>query len=98
MAEIIYGKFSEVLRRNSVSTLELSDIPGKLGLVAQSYLNGNNPVATASKRTAQMWRKALLPYGIDIKVPVNVTRLSARVVVIELQPLAVPDWYSFEAA
>jgi len=98
MAEIIYGKFSEVLRRNSVSTLELSDIPGKLGLVAQSYMTGNNPLATASKRVGQKWRKALLEYGIDIKVPLDVTRLSARVVVIELQPLAVPDWYLLESA
>jgi len=86
------------LRRNSVSAFELADIPGKLGLVAQAYLNGNNPTATTAKSTARRWRKALLEYGIDIKVPLDCTRLSARVVVIELQPLAVPDWYSLEVA
>ena len=80
MAEIIYGRFSEVLKRNSVSSLDLADIPGKLGLVAKDYINGGNPHATASKRVGQKWRKALLPFGIDIAVPLDVTRIAARVV------------------
>lgn len=99
MAEVIYGRFTEVLQRNQVSTLDLSDIPGKLGLLASDYLNGGNPYGKAvSQRTAQRWRKQLLQYGVDIAVPLNVTRLSARVNVIELQPLTVPDWYSLESA
>lgn len=98
MAQVIYGKFSEVLRRSSVSTLELSDIPGKLGLVAKDYMNGGNPHGTAPASTARRWRSQLLGYGIDIAVPLDVTRLATRVVVIELQPLAVPDWYEQEAA
>lgn len=99
MAEIIYGRFSEVLKRNQVSTLNLSDIPGKLGLIAADYMNGGNPYGKAgTPRTAQRWRKDLLAYGLDIAVPCDVTRLSARCVVIELAPLEVPEWYSLEAA
>ncbi len=99
MAEIIYGRFTEVLERSHVSTLDLSDIPGKLGLLASDYLNGGNPYGKAGcQRTAQRWRKQLLKYGVDIAVPLNVTRLSARVNVIELTPLTVPDWYSLESA
>lgn len=98
MSKVIYGKFSEVLHRNSVSTLDLNEIPGKLGLIARDYMNGGHPFASAHVRAGQRWRKALLPYGIDIKVPLDVTRLAARVVVIELQPLEIPEWYKLDAA
>jgi len=98
MGQVIYGQFDDVLNRNSVSTLDLSDIPGKLGLVAESYMTGGNPYGKMTERTARRTRKALLQYGIDIAVPLDVTRLSARVEVIQLQPLEIPAWYNFEAA
>ena len=98
MGQVIYGQFDDVLKRNSVSTLDLSDIPGKLGLIAESYMTGGNPYGKMHIRTAQRHRKALLQYGLDIAVPLDVTRLSARVEVIQLQPLEVPEWYSLEAA
>ena len=98
MEKVIYGKFSQVLNRSSVNTFELNDIPGKLGLIARDYINGGNPfLNSGTKRTAQRWRKGLLAFGIDISVPLNVTRLSARVKVIEVSPLACPDWYRMVA-
>jgi hypothetical protein len=93
MENVIYGEFAEVLERNSVSTLDLSDIPGKAGLIAKDYMNGGNPTASMPSSTARRWRKTLLPYGIDLAVPCNVTRLSARVETIVLTQLQAPDWY-----
>jgi len=39
-----------------------------------------------------------MKYGIDIAQPIDVTRLTQRVRVIELQPMAAPTWYSKQAA
>lgn len=93
MENVIFGEFSEILQRNSVSTLNLADIPGKAGLIAQSYMTGGNPLLTMPSRTARRWRKELLEFGIDLAVPCNVTRLAARVETITLTPLEAPDWY-----
>lgn len=95
MDNVIFGRFAEVLRRNSVSINEVRDVPGKLGLIARSYLNGENPYESqrVSAETRRRWRRQLLPYGLDIAQPCDVMRLSTRVQLIELQPLAAPAWY-----
>lgn len=95
MENVIYGKFAEVLTRNQVTVTEIQDIPGKLGMIAESYLNGNNPYETKNvdPRTRRRWRSALMKYGVDISVPIDVTRLTTRIRVIDLQPVAAPDWY-----
>jgi len=100
MDNVIYGKFAEVLTRNQVTVTEIQDIPGKLGLIARSYLNGENPYESiaAGCSTVRRWRSQLMKYGIDIAQPIDVTRLTQRVRVIELQPVAAPSWYSREAA
>lgn len=100
MDNIIYGKFADVLTRNQVTVTECQKIPGKLGFIAKSYLNGENPYesADAGQSTRRRWRSALLSYGLDIAQPIDVTRLQTQIRVIELQPLAAPSWYSREAA
>jgi hypothetical protein len=100
MDNVIYGKFAEVLTRNQVTVTEIQDIPGKLGLIARSYLNGENPYESiqAGSSTVRRWRSQLMKYGLDIAQPIDVTRLTQRVRVIELQPLAAPSWYSKHAA
>lgn len=100
MDNVIYGKFAEVLTRNQVTVTEIQDIPAKLGLIARSYLNGENPYESqhASERTRRRWRSDLMKYGLDIAQPIDVTRLTQRVRVIELQPLAAPHWYNRSAA
>lgn len=100
MENVIFGKFADVLTRNQVTVTEIQDIPGKLGLVARSYLNGENPYETqhTAERTRRRWRSDLLKYGIDIAQPIDVTRLTQRVRVIDLQPMAAPSWYSRHAA
>lgn len=100
MENVIYGKFAEVLTRNQVTVTECQKIPGKLGFIAKSYLNGENPyeASDVDPRTRRRWRSALVKYGLDIAQPIDVTRLTQRVRVIELQPLAAPSWYSRSAA
>jgi len=100
MENVIYGKFAEVLTRNQVTVTEIQDIPGKYGLIARSYLNGENPYEACgyTDRTRRTWRSALMKYGLDIAVPIDVTRLTTRIRVIELQPVAAPDWYQRTAA
>lgn len=95
MENVIFGKFAEVLTRNQVTVTEIQDIPGKLGLIARSYLNGENPYEAMgyTDRTKRNWRSQLMAYGLDIAQPIDVTRLTTRIRVIELQPVAAPDWY-----
>ena len=100
MENVIYGKFAEVLTRNQVTVTEIQDIPGKLGLIARSYLNGENPYESQQVdiRTRRRWRSQLRQYGLDIAQPIDVTRLTTRIRVIELQPVVAPDWYQRSAA
>jgi hypothetical protein len=100
MENVIYGKFAEVLTRNQVTVTEIQDIPGKLGLIARSYLNGENPYEAGAtpERTRRRWRAELMKYGVDIAQAIDVTRLTTRIRVIELQPLTAPGWYQRTAA
>lgn len=100
MENVVYGRFAEVLTRNQVSVMEVHDIPGKLGLIARSYLNGENPYKTlqAGASTIRRWRKELLAYGIDISQPCDVLRVATRIRVVELVPVCAPSWYSRQAA
>lgn len=99
MENVIYGKFAEVLTRNQVSVTECQKIPGKLGFIAKSYLNGENPYeADIGSSTRRRWRSQLMQYGIDIAQPIDVTRMQTRIRVIDLQPVAAPSWYSKDAA
>lgn len=100
MENVIYGKFAQVLTRNQVTVTEIQDIPGKLGLIARSYLNGENPYESlqAGKSTIRRWRSQLLKYGVDIAQPIDVTRLTQRIRVIDLVPASAPDWYQRRVA
>lgn len=100
MENVIYGKFAEVLSRNQVSVTECQKIPGKLGFIAKSYLNGENPYEAADIgiSTRRRWRAKLREYGIDIAQPIDVTRMQTRIRVIDLQPVCAPHWYNRRAA
>jgi len=100
MDNVIFGKFAEVLDRQPVSIADLRDIPGKLGMIAQQYLDGHDPFRSASvaQRTRQVWRKQLLEHGIDIARPMNVQQFTHRVKMVEMAPMALPAWYSVSAA
>lgn len=94
MENIIYGKFAEIFERNTVNTNPFEDIPVKLRRVAIAWRDGEDIWhGPECYRTKARYRNALLPFGIDIKFPCDVTRLQLRVEVIQMQPLVAPDWY-----
>lgn len=100
MENVIFGKFAEVLhRQDGHECLDLDDIPGKVRLIAQAYLDGRDPYHSMShsERTRQRWRKALLDHGLDIAIPRNVVQMERRVRVLDLMPLTRPAWYQVAA-
>jgi hypothetical protein len=95
MENVVYGRFSEILTRNSVNVQDVDAIPGKTGLYAAAYRAGKDIWGDQdlTLRARQMIRKKLLAYGIDIKQPLNVMSLVARPRVIELRCAYAPEWY-----
>lgn len=96
MENVIYADFGEIFHRNTVSHTDFSDMPRSIAKLARDYYNGADlwHDDTYTKRTRQLWRKKLLPYGLDIATPPNALRFATRVQVVDLQPLAAPAWYS----
>ncbi|MCK9283974.1 MAG: phage/plasmid replication protein [Rhodocyclaceae bacterium] len=99
MENVIFGHFAKVLDREQVSMAEIHGIPGKLGMVAQAYLDGRDPYRTsgAADKTRRTWRKQLRAFGIDIAAPMNVQHLARTVRTVELVPVHAPDWYQVAA-
>jgi len=95
MDNIIYGRFTEVLTRGTAIRTQLEDIEGRFGHIALAWMAGKDVWGDncVTLRTRQMWRKKLLPYGIDIKQPSNITRINSRIEVITLQDIEAPTWY-----
>jgi len=100
MDNIVYGRFTEVLTRGTAVRSQLEDIPGRLGLLANAWRAGKDLWGDDSyaKSTRRAWRKALLPYGIDIKQPSNVQRLQTRLEVVKIKAVQAPAWYWNKAA
>ena len=92
MENKIYALFDDPLRATSHVDSFL-EIPGRAGELAVAWRDGADLKTRLSPRTFRRYRAQLLEFGIDISVPVNVSRLKIRVEVIELRPVAVPDWY-----
>ncbi len=99
----------EMLTRVEVNMMNFDDVAEKLlsnGIVesprtaarmqmlVHAWLNGQDMHALLRGKSAfYEARSRLLPLGIDIKAPCNVTRMMPRIEVIQLRPLPVPDFY-----
>lgn len=66
----------------------------RMQMIANNYYHGV-PMDTlfGSKAAKNKAAKILRELGIDIKTPMNVTRLQPRIQVIQLRPLPVPSFY-----
>lgn len=95
MENVVYGKFSEILERGTATRTPLEDIPKTLGRIARDWRQGIDVWGDSNytTRTRRMWRRGLLPYGIDIKQPSSVTRLPIRLEIIQLNEAQIPHWY-----
>lgn len=96
----IYEQQIEPFKRADRSEDEelLESLPQKSRVYAAAWLAGQDMQAMASRATLFRHAKVLRECGIDILAPRNVERFPVKVRFIELEPLAVPDWYSLERA
>lgn len=94
----IYEQQIEPFKRADRSCDEdiLEVIPQKSRVYAAAWLAGQDMQAMASRATLFRHAKVLRECGIDILASRNVERFPVKVRFIELEPLAVPDWYSLE--
>jgi Phage X family len=96
----LYAEHTSILRAVDRSEeVDLLDaIPVRSRAYASAWLAGQDVRALCSRRTLFRHAKTLREFGLDIMASRDVTRLPTRVRVIDLQPLAVPDWYELEDA
>ncbi|HEY3326395.1 MAG TPA: phage/plasmid replication protein [Novimethylophilus sp.] len=102
MTNIIYAKFQGLMDtgKNSVHVDPFNDLPVRLSGLASAWRNGKDlwHDETVCRATRYNWRRSLLKYGIDIAIPCDVTRLSTRVRVIDIEHAVAPQWYWKETA
>ena len=92
----LFNDRAKILTRAEQTVDDLEDIQSRaLRCTARDYLAGDDLSKKMSTPTFYRHRSALLPYGIDISVPLNIQKLPTKVRVIELQPAKIPDWYQF---
>jgi len=93
----VYKDQTEILRRvdrsNDVDILEA--LPQRTRAIASLWMLGQDVKSICSRATLFRHAKILREYGIDIMETRNICNFPAKVRVIDLQPVAAPDWYSF---
>lgn len=96
--EKIFHQETEIFRRVDRSDEPdiLDALPPKSRIYAAAWFAGDDLVTLTSRATLFRHAKVLREYGIDIMEPRNVEKFPVKVQVVELKPLAPPDWYKFE--
>lgn len=74
----------------------LASIPSRSRAYAAAWLAGQDLKGMLSNGTLYRHAKVLREYGLDILQQRNVQQFPVKVRVVELRPLAVPDWYELE--
>lgn len=92
----LYRDQTEVLRRVDRSDEHdiLDAIPVRSRAYASAWLAGQDVRTLCSRRTLFRHAKTLREFGLNIMEPRNVAAFPVKVRVVELEPLAVPDWYA----
>ncbi len=78
MAEIVYGRFSDQVFRDSVSVEQWGDIPPKVRAYAILWRDGVDVRTVLGKSQYYAVAKRLREFGIDIATPCNVVSLVRR--------------------
>lgn len=76
----------------------LASVPVRSRAYAAAWLAGQDVREMVSRATLFRHAKILREHGLDILEPRNIERFPVRVRMIDLQPVAIPDWYKLEAA
>jgi II/X family phage/plasmid replication protein len=79
---------------SSLNTEVLKSLRPALRIAYQSWEAGNDLRQTLSRPTFYRYRKALLPYGVDIAtiLPKEVSNVVPLYRVLEAKPAPIPDW------
>lgn len=73
----------------------LAAIPPRSRAYAAAWLAGQDLSQFCSRATLYRHGRVLAEYGLDIFSPRNVSNFPTKIRVIELKPVAVPDWYQW---
>ncbi len=71
----------------------MSDLDHKTLSIYRMWQAGDFVKGKFSKSALYRFRSKLLPYGVDILIPNNVSRLEPKIRVIRLATAVMPDWY-----
>lgn len=74
----------------------LMQIPPRSRAYAAAWLAGQDLGAMCSRATLYRHGRILARYGLDVFTPRNISQFPTKVRVIELKPVAAPDWYEWE--
>lgn len=98
MAKVIklFDDRTEILHRvkADVEEFDPATLPSNVAMTASAWLRGEDVKRVMNLRTFQRHAKLLREYGIDIAEKRNVSSMPVRIKTIEIQPAAMPDWYS----
>ncbi|MDN5691814.1 MAG: phage/plasmid replication protein, II/X family, partial [Acinetobacter sp.] len=96
-AEVLLLEYISKLEMSDVYMLKddvLDDLPYRLRLTYQAWLNGDDMKAILSRPTFYRYRTQLLKYGVDIstKSPKEKSNVIPLIRVLEAKPVGIPDW------
>lgn len=83
----------ETFKRATISQDELTSLDKNTLAVYRMWSAGDNIKEKYKKVQFYKYRKALLPFGIDIAVRSNVVQFQPRLKIINIQPVSPPDFY-----
>lgn len=91
----LFGEQTALLRSvDRSSDVDLIDeIPQRSRAYASAWLAGQDVRALCSRATLFRHARVLRAFGLDILEPRSLDVFPVRVRVVDLQPLAVPEWY-----
>lgn len=96
--EEIYDEETSFLRKFDSSDEPdiLSAIPARSRAYAAAWLAGQDLSQFCSRATLYRHGRVLAEYGLDIFSPRNVSQFPTKVRIIDLEPVAAPDWYEWK--
>lgn len=94
----VFHQQTEILRRvdRSDDIDVLSAVPSRYRMTAAAWLSGQDVRLVLSRATLFRHAKVLRDYGLDIMQARNVEKFPIVVRVVDLQPVAKPDWYKLK--
>lgn len=89
-----FHEYENTMIKRITDYADIRDLKPRLQGIYHAYMRGENIEKMGfSRATFFRYRKELLPTGIDIFRPLNVTAINVKPRFIDLKPVAIPDFY-----